>query len=357
MLTGACISRAGFNRATAYSTAVWVLASEFPDIDVAYYFRGSVEAFAHHRGWTHTFIAAPLNAAVVVGGIYLFSRWRNKKHSHAVPPISGKPDNPDVETRHAASQDRDQPRWGLLFLFGILASFGHILLDYVTAYGVRPFEPFNFTWYSYDIVSIIEPLWLAAMAAALVLPFFFGLVSEEVGERKHGPRGRGWAVAALIFMLALWGYRDYQHRRALSALNSVLYHGSTANRASAYPYMVNPYTWHGVVDTRDFYQTVEVNSRTGETDDSENGHTYYKPEETLATLAAKRTRLGQVYLDWAVYPMFETLPEPNGGWEVRFYDLRYAFPGRSSTVLGGYVLLDKDLHVIEERMGRRAAGN
>src|SRR3954471_14459728 len=220
MLTGACISRAGFNRATAYSTAVWVLASEFPDIDVAYYFRGTVEAFAHHRGWTHTFIAAPLNAAVVVGGIYLFDRWRRKKRSRYVsPPIPGQPETSHAETRHAASQDRE-PRWGLLFLFGILSSFGHILLDYVTAYGVRPFEPFNFRWYSYDIVSIIEPLWLAAMAAALLLPFFFGLVSEEVGEHKRGPKGRGWAIAAIVFMLALWGYRDYQHRRALAALNS-----------------------------------------------------------------------------------------------------------------------------------------
>src|SRR3954470_23492490 len=88
MLTGACISRAGFNRTTAYSTAVWVLASEFPDIDVAYYFRGSVEAFAHHRGWTHTFMAAPLNSAFVVGCLYLIWRWRHSRES---------------ETRHAAS--------------------------------------------------------------------------------------------------------------------------------------------------------------------------------------------------------------------------------------------------------------
>jgi inner membrane protein len=368
MLTGACISRAGFNRTTAYSTAVWVLASEFPDIDVGYYLRGSVEAFAHHRGWTHTFMAAPLNAAVVVGGLYFWWQWRRPRDPET--PGAGLRGNPDgspgavadPETRRAASLREDsrslrgtanEPRWGLLLLFAVLASFGHILLDYVTAYGVRPFEPLSFQWYSYDIVSIIEPLWLGVMVLALVLPFFFGLVSEEVGEHKRGPRGRGWAIAALIFMLALWGYRDYQHRRAIAGLNSVLYKGSTANRVSAYPYMVNPFSWHGVVDTRDFYQTVEVNSRTGEMDDSENGHTYYKPEETQVTLAAKKTRLGQVYLDWAMYPMIETLAQPDGGWEVRFYDLRYAFPGRSSTVLGGYILLDKDLHVIEERMGRR----
>src|SRR4051794_37878537 len=92
MLTGACISRAGFNRTTPYSTAVWVLASEWPDIDVLYYVRGSVEAFAHHRGWTHTFMAAPANAASVVGGLYLFWRWRRSR---------------DPETRHAASPGED----------------------------------------------------------------------------------------------------------------------------------------------------------------------------------------------------------------------------------------------------------
>src|SRR6266404_2231523 len=295
MLTGACISRAGFNRTTMYSTATWVLASEFPDIDVLYLVRGKVEAFAHHRGWTHTFVAAPLNAAVVVGGLYLFWKWRRSRDPET--------HEPHIPLRGNVRHPSGRPRWGLLFLFGILASFGHILLDYVTAYGVRPFEPFNFKWYSADIVSIIEPLWIAAMVTALLLPFFFGLVSDEVGEHKRGPRGRGLAIAAIIFMLALWGYRAYQHQRAMSALSSVLYHGETSESVGAYPYMINPYPWHGVVDARDFYQTVEVNSRTGEMDDSENGHTYYKPEETPITLAAKRTRLGQVYLDWAAYPM------------------------------------------------------
>src|SRR5438094_391620 len=114
MLTGACISRAGFNRATAYSTATWVLASEFPDIDVAYYLRGSVEAFAHHRGWTHTFMAAPLNAAVVVGGLYLFWRWRNRSHI----PLRGNVGHPG-NVGHTPAE----PRWGLLLLFGVLASF------------------------------------------------------------------------------------------------------------------------------------------------------------------------------------------------------------------------------------------
>src|SRR5207248_7929257 len=140
MLTGACISRAGFNRTTAYATATWVLASEFPDIDVAYYLRGSVEAFAHHRGWTHTFMAAPVDAAVVVGGLYFWWRWRRSRGANH--PQNRRSGSADPETRHAASLRgasqrpggiADEPRWGLLLVYAVLAAFGHVLLDYVTA--------------------------------------------------------------------------------------------------------------------------------------------------------------------------------------------------------------------------------
>ena len=41
------------------------------------------------------------------------------------------------------------------------------------------------------------------LAAALLLPLFFGLVSEEVGEHQRGPRGRGWAITAILFVFAL----------------------------------------------------------------------------------------------------------------------------------------------------------
>src|SRR3954470_24511311 len=118
MLTGACISRAGFNRTTAYSTAVWVLASEVPDIDVAYYFRGSVEAFAHHRGWTHTFMAAPVNSAFVVGCLYLIWRWRKSRdfqtrHAASLRGDSERPGSPaDPETGHAPSLREDSERPG-----------------------------------------------------------------------------------------------------------------------------------------------------------------------------------------------------------------------------------------------------
>jgi inner membrane protein len=80
----------------------------------------------------------------------------------------------------------------------------------------------------------------------------------------------------------------------------------------------------------------------------------YKPEETPVTLAAKRSYLGRVYLDWAQYPITETEPLESGeqGYVVRFKDLRFQQPGKpSQSVLTGTVELDRNLKVIGEYMG------
>ncbi len=79
-----------------------------------------------------------------------------------------------------------------------------------------------------------------------------------------------------------------------------------------------------------------------------------KAEETPVTLAAKRSGLGRVYLDWAQYPVVE--PEEIGsGYIVRFRDLRYDYPGQARRgVLGASVELDRNLNVVREAFGTRS---
>jgi inner membrane protein len=80
---------------------------------------------------------------------------------------------------------------------------------------------------------------------------------------------------------------------------------------------------------------------------------FYKPEETPVTLAAKKSYLGRIYLDWAQYPLTETEEVPEG-YIVRFRDLRFAYPGSTGrSVLGSSVELDRNLNVIAENVGRR----
>ena len=68
-LTGAVLSRAGFNRRTAYATLAMTLAAEAPDLDVLWGFRGPVAVLEHHRGITHTFLGAPFVALAVTGTV------------------------------------------------------------------------------------------------------------------------------------------------------------------------------------------------------------------------------------------------------------------------------------------------
>ena len=96
----------------------------------------------------------------------------------------------------------------------------HILLDYTVNYGVRPFFPWNGTWYAWSIVFIVDPWLLLALTLALVVPAILGLADREIGARKKRFRGRAWAIAALVFMVLWWGLRNAEHDHALALIRA-----------------------------------------------------------------------------------------------------------------------------------------
>jgi inner membrane protein len=344
-LVGATMGRAGLNRKTALATATLTLAAEAADLDVFSRFGGSAYALNHHRGFTHSFLGIPLVAAVVVAFIYLLWRLGGRKTR-----------NPNLP-----------PRWGLLFAYACLAGVSHILLDFTNNYGVRPFWPFSERWISWDIVFIADPVLLVVLTLGLILPALFSLINEEIGARKKGPlaarQGRLAATVALVAVFAYWGLRDFEHRRAVAALEVRTYQGADAIRVSAYPYVVNPFRWHGVVETHAFFATMDVDSLAPEVDPEGRMQIRYKPEETPVTLAAKKTYLGRVYLSWAHYPVTETeqididpVNNAHAAYLVRFRDLRYDSPGTNSRgMLGAQVFLTRDLQVVDERLGMGSA--
>lgn len=332
------MSRAGLNRKSALATLTMVLAAEAADLDVLWALKGPIAALQHHRGITHTFFGAPFVAAATLGFIWLLFQWQGP---------SGRP---------RILRSKLPVRWGYLYWLALIAALSHILLDYTTAYGIRMFAPFNWRWYSWDIVFIVEPIILLALLTGLVLPSLFGLINQEIGARSKGPRGRAGAIFALVCLVLIWGVRDYQHRRALNAMGALLYQGAVPVKMGAYPYWVNPFRWHGVVETENFFQTVPVNSMTPEVDEQAEAHTYFKPEATPATQAAKASYFGRVYLDWAVFPLTQTeqLQGAFRGYLVRFQDLRFEYPetrGRGN--LAGWVLVGPDMRVQEEGTNSR----
>ena len=343
MMTGACLSRAGLNRKTGLATLTLTLALEAPDIDSFSYFGGGITGLQHHRGITHSFLGAPFVAALVVAIVYGVHRWTTRRKNGANGTNSrGAPMLP--------------PNWKLLYGYALLGALLHLFQDFTNNYGIRPFAPFNEKWYAWDIVFIIDPIMLVALLLALTLPALMALVTEEIGSARPQFRGRGAAIFALLCLAAVILVRDFEHRRAVNALNARTYRDQEPLRTSAFPHMVDPFAWNGVVETRDFFQLLPVDSGSGEIDPQNIGVMRFKPEETPVTLAAKKSRLGQVYLDWARWPLVTAEQVEGGRHQVRFEDLRFesaeGLAQHRGPPLAGYVVLDPQLRVEEMFTGR-----
>lgn len=370
LMTGACLARAGFNRKAAYATLAMTVAAELPDIDTLWSVDGPVAAFQHHRGITHTFLGLPFEAAAVVGGVWLLHRWRVRRAAAKPLPVSAESalptDQPLVRPLTAAPV-----RWGLLYGLALIALLSHLLLDWTNNYGVRPFFPFNPHWYAGSFVFIFEPVMFAVLLLALVAPSLFGLISSEVGARRAVFRGRGWAIFGLAAVIALWGWRMVEHEDAERLASAVNYGprglGAEILRVTASPYPGNPYRWHTVADTPEFYQiaTVDTSDESVDTDPAKD--IFFKPRATAATRAARKSRLGQVYLDWSSWPFVAEIgpvvpPDAAPGSEqamgVRFIDLRFLYDtwlleGRNSPPLSGTVYVGADGRVEEMELSGR----
>jgi len=351
-LTGACIGRAGLRRRTAWATLAGVLAAEAADIDILWGFAGPVQELKHHRGITHTFLAAPVLAAAVTGIIFLLDRWLQRRRARRVaqlpPPEAGAP-----PLRRPAPA-----RWGWIYLTALLSALSHILLDWTTTYGVRLLFPFDSRWTAGSLVFIVEPVLLAMLGAALILPGLGSLIGGEIGARRQPFRGERWAIAALLGMVLLWGWRFTERAHARGLLDNAQITSQPVLRETLLPYPVTPFRWHAILETRDSFQTAEIDTRTGEIETDPNLDLIPKPAVTPATEAARRTPLGQVYVDWGAWAIVRDMGQtpapgidppqlpPGRAWTaVQFSDLRFAYDflgrGRSpaSSVLTGWVYI------------------
>ena len=340
MLTGACLSRAlGFPMRARYATAACVVAAELPDLDYVYRLGGPLVYFQHHRGWTHAFWSLPLQAACIVLLFFLLHRtrklWKRRRSVDEPAPVN----------------------WLALGGMALLALLSHILLDWTNNYGVRPFAPWNPRWFAGEFMFIVEPILLLVLGGALLLPLIFSLVHQEIGVRRARYSGQGLAIAALVCMALLWSYRFLQRADARDLVKVQEWRGGRLMESSINPYLVNPFRWHVVAETPLNFQAGEADTRTGVLDTDAQG-VYAKTAETRYTMAAKRSWLGRIYLNWSrfplvqevgtateVHPELELSPADGKLRVVQFSDLRFRYDviglrGASRPPLGGEVWLD-----------------
>ena len=345
-----------------------VIAAELPDIDTLWSLRGPIEGFQHHRGITHTFLGLPFEAAFLVAGVYAWHRFRVRRANT----------HPTLRSRPLTAAPL---RWGFLYALALVGLLSHLLLDYTNNYGLRPFFPFNDRWYAASIVFIVDPLILALLFLALILPWIFGLVSSEVGAKKQAFRGRGWAIAALVGIVAWWTLRTVEHQHAIqTAMTQSIVAPLPAGAASssqpdadatyvptflparaalASPDPLNPFRWSAVMDFGSVYRLAEIDNSNASLIMGET--TYPKPSGTPAERTAQASQLGRAYMDWSPMPFLEVTTADGdsssipGDTLVTFRDPRFlggSLRDRGQTLVGT-VELDATGHVVRQSLGGR----
>jgi inner membrane protein len=389
ILTGACLARAGFNRRAAYATLTMAVAAEFPDIDTLWGLRGPIEGFEHHRGITHTFVALPVEALVIVGAVWGLHRWRMHRAARRAALERTMSEATATPLRPQPALTVAPVRWGLLYLFALVALLSHLLLDYTNNYGLRPFFPFNDHWYAGSIVFIFDPAIFLLLLAALVTPALIRLVNAEIGARAETFRGRRWALAALAGVLVFWGLRAFEHQRAVQLASQQTVEAPTttavedpgnpnaipaavqttglapsapppvfleAQHVLASPDIFNPFRWHTAIDYGPEVQLAEIDSARG-TFMPANG-VFAKPARSPELVAAQASPLGRAYMDWAAMPVLDVskATEPGEPTVVIFRDARFlsGFSMLGDRIpLTGIVELDMRRHVASQSLDGR----
>ena len=292
--TGLFLSRAGLDRLTPYAGPILMLAANAPDMDVVAGFGGALNYLNYHRHLTHAVAMLPLMALLPVLAVRLVARR----------PL----------------------RWAGAYLISAIGVASHLALDSTNIYGVRLLLPFSARWFHLDITSVIDVWIWAVILLALAAPLISRLVSSEIGAGTRGPAARRFAIAALAFLLLYNCGHAVLHARALAMLDARVYQGSPPARVGAFPDPLNPWRFHGLVETRDFFSLHELDLRADF--DPNAGRIFYKPETSPAIDAAARTATFRDFLRFSRYPFWRVQPaaEPEGGFLVEAMDLRFGSP-------------------------------
>lgn len=317
-LTGVALSKAGLDRFARGTYPTWLLlvGANSPDVDTLFAQSGA-RYLEIHRGLTHSLAFAPVLAAITAGVVWLaHRRWK-----------------------------KDQPYpWLPSFSLALVGALSHLLMDFITPYGTRVFAPFSWQRLAWEICPVLDLWQMMVILVVLILPWLFRIISEEIGARRGTFRPA--AIAVLIFLAAWWGFRATAHARAVSLLDAHIYRGHDPKRVSAFPDTGNPLLWHGVVDTGETLEELEVNLL--EDFDPTRSRSFFPPEPSPALEAAKNTRTVRAFLDFAVYP-WSYVERTETGSQVVFRDLRYEY-GTMKIRRGAAarVILDEQYRVLRE---------
>src|SRR5258708_2233457 len=199
-----------------------------------------------------------------------------------------------------SAERQTSPR--LIFLAALSASVLHLLVDLCQSAGVELFWPFSLRRFALDWVAHLDLWILGILLAGVLLPTLSGLVTDEIGAKSKGPKGRIGASVALAVMLLYFGARAILHGNAVAAAQSRAYRGESPRRVAAFAESGSPFRWHGIIETESALHEVEIEVGPAAKFDPDSARTSYKPEPAPALDAARKTAVARWFRQAARFP-------------------------------------------------------
>jgi membrane-bound metal-dependent hydrolase YbcI (DUF457 family) len=305
------LKRAAFPRLPRLGTIAILIAGTIADIDLLSKFAGPSAFLAFYRTYFHSLLAALLFSVLIT----LLLRLR-------------KP-----------AQTGDSPAPLPIFAAALAASILHLLMDLCQTAGVELFWPFSPRRFALDWLPHLDLWILGILLAGILLPTLSRLVTEEIGAKSKGPRGKMGASLALATMILYVVLRFVLHGNALAALESRSYRGESPRKTAAFPESGSPFRWLGIVETASALHEVEVNVGPGASFDPDAAVTSYKPEPSPHLDAARDTPVARRFLQAARFPKATVEKTPGG-----FHIILRAFPSSGDATFGlrVHALIDTD---------------
>lgn len=278
------LQRAVFPRLPRTATIAFVLAGTIADADLLSAYFGPSAYLAFDRTYFHSLPAALVFALLATLPFFFL------KPKPAEYPISR----------------------STIFAGAFAAALLHLALDACQTSGVQLLCPFSSRRFALDWLPSLDLWILAILLAGILLPLLAGLVTEEIGARRKGPRGRFGATLALIALILYLGARFMLHSDALATIESRTYRGELPHRVAAFAESNSPFHWHGIVETERALIDVAVQVGPGADFDLGSAITTYKPEASPALDSARNSAVARRFLQVARFPKASVEQTPSG---------------------------------------------
>jgi inner membrane protein len=295
------LKRAAFPRFTRSVTIAVLVAGTVADIDSLGKFAGPSAFLTFYRTYCHSLPAALLFSLLVTFPFLLRRSGPTEKRISSLP----------------------------IFIAALAASILHLLMDLCQSTGVELFWPISTRRFALDWVAPLDLWILGILLAAILLPALSGLVTEEIGAKSKGPRGKVGASLALATMILYFVLRFVIHGNALAAVESRTYRGESPRKAAAFPESASPFRWHGIVETESALHDFEMEVGPAASFEPDSAVTSYKPEPSPALDAARDTAVARRFLQVARFPKATVEKTPEG-----FHIILRAFPYSGDSISG-----------------------